>query len=358
MSGKNLQYLGTSGWAGALLGVLLLVTGCGFKVAGPGETISVPTLTSEDLSGPCMFDLNMPDQPLKSLDNPPPLGTPAPKQVAALVIYERSDSGTLFDDPAIQSMAATLHMVTVYAHQCNSKVSGDLQPDAAKGPGRTLFAALTQYSIDSKHAEIANIPVVMVGFSAAGVLTTTIVNEHPDRILGFIPFASGSAYLDLDTVPVSAAAAKVPAMVLANAYDPSSGVQRSLRYYNRGYSQGAPWTFGSQNHTGHCCVTSLRDVMVPWVTALVTPLETGATIPTGGPASAGSVNWTRGSPGSQEVRFICYTDGFYDSYGEANCWTPSATLLPDTSGGPQTGWLPNAASAQAWLKWVLSPGTN
>ena len=34
------------------------------------------------------------------------------------------------------------------------------------------------------------------------------------------------------------------------------------------------------------------------------------------------------------------------------------SVLPSTAGGPQAGWLPNADAADAWMKWVTSPGTN
>ena len=353
MTGNPLHLFGIAGRLCALAGVLALVTGCGFKLAGPGETVSVQTLATEDLSGPCKYDINMPDQALSVIGDPAP-NTPVPQQVAALVIFERGDSSDLFNDIQVQNMATSLHMVTVFAHQCNSKVTGDIQADGSKGPGRALFAALTQYAIDSKHPEIAKLKVVLSGFSAAGVLSTTLANAYPDRVLAFIPYASGSEYLDLDTVPASAAAARIPALILANAYDPNSGVQRSLRYFQRGAAQGAPWGFGVQNHTGHCCTLSTRDVMIPWVTAFVQPLETGATVSIPNPKAQ------QGGGGAvvPNVRFFCYTDGFYDAYGESNCWMPTASILPSTTGGPQAGWVPTGDAADAWLKWVTSPGTN
>lgn len=347
------------GRACALAGALALLAGCGFKIAGPGETIAVKPLAGEDVADACTFDINMPDQPdwtpdlLNDPTKPPP-----PKQVAALVVYERGDSADLFNDKQVQTMAASLHLVTVFAHQCNSAVTGDIQPDATKGPGRALFAALTQYATDSKHPEIANLNVFLTGFSAAGVLSTTMANAYPSRILGFIPYASGSAYLDLETVPVTPAAAKIPALVLANAYDPASGVERSMRYFLRGWNQTAPWGFGVQNHTGHCCAASIRDVMIPWITALAQPLESASAGSPTSQAASGPVNWQGIAAQAPTVRFLCYTDGFYDAYYQYNCWISSASILPSTAGGPQAAWLPDAATANAWLKWVTNPGTN
>lgn len=360
MAGNLLQTTGIALRLCALTGVMALMTGCGMKISGPAETISVPTLSSEDLQGPCSFDMNMPDQPMTTIGEQ--ATTPEPTEVGALVVYERGDSASLFNDPQIQNMAAILHLVTVFAHECNSIKNGDFQGDATQGQGRVLFAALSQYAVDARHPEIANLNVVLSGFSAAGVLTTTMANAYPNRILGYIPYAAGDAYLDLDTVPVSAAAAQIPALVLANAYDPDSGVQRSMRYFERGWAQGAPWGFGVQNHTAHCCTDSTSSVMVPWVTALVQPLES-TTTGTGSAAAAAApgapVNWVAAAAASgPNTRFLCYTDGYYDSYGESNCFIYSASLAPSTDGGPQAGWLPDSASANAWLQWVLSPGTN
>jgi dienelactone hydrolase len=357
MTGNPLQLARIAVRMCALAGVLALMTGCGFKLAGPAETVSIAALPTEDMVGPCKFDMNLPDEPLADLSQQPT--TPEPTESAALVIYERGDSATLFNDPQVQTMAASLHMVTVFAHQCNSKTTGDIQGDATKGQGRMLFAALTQYATDSHHPEIANLKLVLSGFSAAGTLTTTMAAAYPDRVLAFIPHAAGDYYLDLDGVAVPPATAKIPALVLANAYDPDSGDQRSLRYFKRGWSQGAPWAFGVQNHTAHCCAASIRDLMIPWVTALVQPLVPATTGASAALQAAGPVNWAaQAASEGPTVRFWCYTDGFYDSYGEANCWIYSASVLPSTDGGPQAAWLPDTASANAWLTWVLNPGTN
>lgn len=357
MTGNPLQAVRIVVRVCALMGVLALMTGCGFKLAGPAETLSIAALSTEDLAGPCKFDMNLPDEPLADLSQNPT--KPEPTETAALVIYERGDSASLFNDTQVQNMAANLHMVTVFAHQCNAKTTGDLQGDATQGQARTLFAALTQYATDSHHPEIANLKVVINGFSAAGTLTTTMAAAYPDRILAFIPYATGDPYIDLDNVPVSAATARIPALVLANAYDPASGDERSLRYFQRGWAQGAPWAFGAQNHTAHCCTASIRDLMVPWVSALVQPLVPAATGTSSAAQMTPTINWAaQAATDGPTVRFWCYTDGFYDAYGEADCFIYSASLLPSTSGGPQAAWLPDAASADAWLTWVTSPGTN
>ena len=354
MSGNLLRQLGIAGRLCMLGSVLLFAAGCGTILAGPGETITIPPIAGEDLSSGCVFDINMPDDPLGTTSQANNPNTPSYVEAGALVIYERGDSSTLFNDTQVQNMAAELHLVTVFAHQCDSKVTGDIQSDATKGPGRALFAALTQYASDTQHAEIATNKVVLFGFSAAGVLSFTMEQAYPGRVLTAIPYASGSAYFDMDNIAVSQAMAQIPTLVLANAYDSESGDQRSLRIFQRAAAQGGVWNLGVQNHTDHCCTLSTRDLVIPWVTAL-TPATTVVTSPVSAVRAVTYPSFTIPSP--PNVSFLTYTDGWPDDQGELDFWIPTAAMSP-SGGGPTQGWVPNAATADAWYKWVTSPGTN
>ena len=297
----------------------------------------------------------MPDDPLGTANGSADATKPAQLEAGVLVVYERADSSTLFNDPEVQNMAATLHLVTVFAHQCNAKSYDDIQNDATKGPGRALFAALSQYANDNKHPEIATDKLILSGFSAAGVLSITMEQAYPNRILTAIPYASGSPYVDLDSIAVSPTMASIPTLVLANAYDSKAGDQRSLRFFQRGAAQGAVWALGVQNHTDHCCTDSTRDVMIPWVTAL-----TPAPPPAGANANASVTPISYRSfaiPSTPSVSFTTYTDGWPDAQGELDFWIPLAANSP-SGGGPMQSWMPSDAAAQAWYQWVTSPGTN
>ena len=72
MPGNLLRAVGVCVRVALLLGGAALMTGCGFEIAGPGETISIAPLAGEDLSGSCKFDMNLPDQPLLKPGQPPP----------------------------------------------------------------------------------------------------------------------------------------------------------------------------------------------------------------------------------------------------------------------------------------------
>jgi dienelactone hydrolase len=295
--------------------------GCGSGVRVNTITTTVTPLAGEDLAGPCTYETPIP------YDTAP--------QIAVLVIFERGDSGELFDDASMRAMAYALHLTTVYAHQCNAKSFGDLQPDATRGPGRALFAALTQFAVLTGHAELATAPVILFGFSAAGVLSATLTHAYPDRVMGAIPFAPGSAFLNLDTVTVSAADARVPLLVLGNAQDQLSGTERGYAYFDRGRAIGARWGFGVQNQTPHCCTLSTRSLILPWIEAVA-----------------------RGGGSGVPSYFRCVLDGSQDGQGLVNCRIVDASITTQLVPTDDTNWLPDAATAQAWLAWVTNPKTN
>jgi hypothetical protein len=307
-----------------------LLAGCG--VSGNPQSVSIPALAAEDLVGPCRFDLS--------------IALPSHPQRGVLVLYERGDTDLLYNDSSLRKTVSALDYSLVWAHQCNARSTGDIQADAGKGPGRMLVAALNQFSVQSGHPELATIGVVLYGFSAAGVLTATMANDQPDRLLGTIQYAAGSAYTDLNDVPVSAAASRIPALILANALDSQSGTERSLKYFQRGRFSGAPWAYAVQNDTTHCCNLSTRNIIIPWIEAIVNMNSTGV--------AYDNSSATGGAP----ANFVCTPDGVEDAQSDIDCDFTRATLGAAASTGEESAWLPSQTSGAAWLAWVTNPGTN
>ncbi len=321
----------------ALTFATLLATGCGLETVPYLPTVKVAPLATDDLRGPCTYELKV--------------SAPTDVETSVLVIFQRGDSGNLFADPDVQAMAASLHMAMVYALECDAASYPDLQIDASKGPGRALFVALDQLGTLTGHTELANANVLLFGFSAAGYLSMTMANDYSSRVLGGILLAPASSHADIDDLAVTPAAAAIPMLILANAWDQNAGTQRPFDLFIHGQVLGGRWGFGVQNGTGHCCTDSTKTLLIPWVTAvmegLTTPLATGqaALAPSSGPAPP-------------TVQFTCTYDGHFDDVGNADCNIIDASVLPATAGGVVTGWMPDSVVANAWLDWVTSAGTN
>ena len=319
---------------------LLLLSGCGAGVDPSLATLSVsiPALPTEDLIGPCQYDLLVANPELSLAAQPPIKGL--------FVLFQRGDTDVLYQSESLRKAIFAQQFAIIWAHQCNARSTGDLQADASQGPGRILRVAIQELAEKSGHHEIASSSLILYGFSAAGVLTATMENEYPDRIIGAITYAAGSAYVNLDKLEVTATAARIPTLILANAADTASGTQRSLSYFNRGRSEGAPWEYAVQGTDGHCCNISTLPIIVPWI-------QSEAKAATQAVAAGSS-----GSAVAPNSTFVCTPNGIVDAQGLVNCSFTSAALGRPQSSTADAGWLPDQASGDAWVAWVTNKGTN
>ncbi len=318
----------------------MLLTGCGAGVFGPAPgtvvsnsatTVSVYPETTEDLSGPCVFDLRLPAGNATTADT--------------LVVYERGDTQSFYNDASVQAMADSLHFAMLFAHECDAYTTGSFQADASKGPTRVLTAALSELAVSSGHPELSAGHLILFGFSAAGVLAATMTEIIPSRILGAVEYIPGDQYVDLDRVPVSAAAAQIPTLVLDNALDGKSGTTRGMNFFLRGLALNAPWAYGVQNATGHCCSLSTRNLVLPWMAALA---SVDRNLPLNPAAFSSSIYGS----------FTCLVNTTVDVFGQTNCAISAASLQTSKPAITTYGWLPDGTTANAWLAWVLNPSTN
>ena len=341
MSGKF--YLLKPGWLGFLLCIALLTTGCGMDVVPLLPETTVANLPGEDLAGPCTYALRLTPGPVVVQGQAP---TSIP-QTGVLVVFERLDSLTLFDDPTVIAAAQKLHLAMMYAYECDAASFDDLQPMATSGPGRALFQALNQFAVSLQHPELANANVFLTGFSAAGFLTLTTANAYPSRVLGTVAYAPASGYFDISGVKASPGAAKIPSLILVSANDIAAGDQRPFVYFLNGWAQGAPWGFASQQGVNHCCVDSIAPMLNQWMTSIFTEYTSAA--------PGGLVSFTAQlNPAPATVAFEISSDGSFDPFGYQNFYLGSYSILPSTSGGPYRAWLPDQATTQAWVTWITN----
>ena len=331
-----------------LAAIVPLLAGCGSGIVGLGPavypavisnsptSVSVPTVQSEDLAGPCNFDLWV-----------------SPTTVVVegtLVVFERGDSHKVYADTSLRNLASQLNYAMVWAAECNAKSTGDLQADASQGPARTLVAATAQFAVNANHPELKTGGMVLYGFSAAGVLSVTMKNVVPERIIGAIEFASGDEYLYLPTLTITPAAAQIPTLILDNAEDLNVGTTMGLQYFQRGRAMNAPWAYGVQHATKHCCNASTLPLIKPWLSAL-------AAVQVSNPSPSQGLTQSRYS-NAQFAWFTCSANSVVDNLGFDNCAFSASTVGAQAPSLGEVGWLPDSATASAWSDWVTNPVTN
>jgi hypothetical protein len=291
-------------------------------------TTTVANESGEDLAGPCHYSLY--------------LGNPSATLRGVLVIYDRADSIDLFYDADVRSLAEALHFGLLFPEQCNAASFADLQPNAFAGPGRALFAALDQFATQTSHAELAKSDVTLFGFSAAGVLAATTANYKPSRVIGVIDYAGGSADQAMDFVNPAQGVLEVPFLVLSNSRDPEAGTSRDQVFFDAGWKEGAPWGRGVQPEVGHCCATSTKPLILPWIAA-IKRLRLGSANQLANVSPAMGVFTT----------YTCTPNGIWDETGYQDCtFSAAAVIAAGSSTAGAQGWLPDTASGAAWLKWV------
>ncbi len=323
-----------------LLCLALCSAGCGNIVIPNLPEVTVTNLPGEDLAGPCTYAMRLTPGPVLIPGQP---ATEIP-QTGVLVVFERGDSLSLFEDPSVISMAQGLHLAMMYAYQCDASSFDDLQPDGSKGPGRALFQALNQFAVSLTHPELANANVFLTGFSAAGYLSISLADIYPDRVLGTVPYAPASGYFALDQLDITRAA-RIPSLMLVSGTDLAAGDQIPFFLFLDGRARGAPWGFASQHDLNHCCVDSTASLLNPWIHAIFTEETTArpdGTVVLKPPTL----------PAPATVAFQVTVDGSFDVFGWQDFYFGSYSLLPSTSGGPYFAWLPDAATTQAWIDWT------
>ena len=289
---------------------------------------TVANLSGEDLAGPCNYYLY--------------LANPSATLRGVLVIFDREDSRDLFLDSGVQAFAGAMNFGLLFPQQCDAASFGDLQQNAFAGPGRALFTALDQLATQTSHAELTKSDVVLFGFSAAGVLSATMANYRPERVIGVIVYCGASAPQQLNAVVASQAALQIPFLVLSNDEDTSAGTTRDQMFFKQGWKKTAPWALAVQPGVAHCCAISTKPLILPWISAVVSlRLDNSSELATV-PLAMGVFN-----------NYTCAANGYRDVTGYENCSFTAASLIPAGSSiaGAQ-GWLPDASTGAAWLQWV------
>jgi pimeloyl-ACP methyl ester carboxylesterase len=306
------------------LPVLALLLGCGTGYSG---TVSVAPLAGEDLQTSCKYDLLVVN--------------PIVEQRGVFVVFERGDTADVYNDTSVRELASDLHYAMLFAHQCNAYSVDNIQDDAAKGPGRALLAALNEFG-KGHYPEVAKAKLILFGFSASGYLAGSMMNYAPDRVVATVQLAPAAPTLStsLDDLNMTAASLSIPSLILAHADDLAAGTTRPQNYYLRAKAAGAPWTFAIKDGVGHSGSALSIPLLIPYLRAVVPP-----------PANVGSSKVAASISSAVYGDYTCSFDGWWDSAALPDCHFTAASLSSKAAGSSST-WLPDEATADAWLQYV------
>jgi dienelactone hydrolase len=214
----------------------------------------VKPLAGEDVARPCEYDLGIPSS--------------GKKIRAVFVVFERGPASVRFyNNPDVLSFANKHRLAMMMPRHCAAKNHEDMDIDPSNGLGRALFAALDQFSTQTRHPELRTAPVILLGYSGAGAFVGRLVGFAPQRIAAAVLSHPGqSSPLNLDTIRLTGASLTVPELVIVGGKDKIVGTELSYAYFSRYWGLGAPWLFATQNDVGHCCFfDDGKDLILSWL---------------------------------------------------------------------------------------------
>jgi hypothetical protein len=331
---------------GPLVVVAALATGSAAGAEGVVFQVSVAPQPDEDLAAPCQYEMTLTD--------------PARTIRGAWVIFDRGrDMLRYYGDPDVQAFARRHDLALVVPFHCRAKADGDIDVDPARGIGRALFAALSQFATVANHPELAATKLILLGFSGAGSLVGRFPEFAPDRVLAVVSTNPGHFDpLGVDTIALSPRAAGIPQLIIAGSADAASGIERPYAYFRKYFDRGAPWTFLVQNNTPHCCVINAKALVLEWLDAVVV---NGARRD----RNAGSYGFIRTAPSKRDdcptPRLALGPPGCHstrDTWGGTN-WLAAAAEIRHAVDAPEgmmpAGWLPTRTFAKEWLSFIRQP---
>lgn len=246
--------------------------------------------------------------------------------VRAVIVIIRYGLGgsAIYYDQEWRRLSETLQIALVRfrTSSISSESTVRFYNDARLGGADSLVSILRRLAIESRHPELADVPLLFWGHSSAGPFGATFAAQHPERTIAFVRYHSGNVSADLKIV------SKIPALFLVGANDtnfPQAAIDAE-NLWKSGRSQGAPWTWAIEPEATH---GDLRDVekanilVIPWVRAVLNQrlMENGTELRD----LTDKTGWT-GDPRTGEI-------------------VPHVTI----QGSKETGnWLPDQSSAIGW----------
>jgi pimeloyl-ACP methyl ester carboxylesterase len=174
----------------------------------------------------------------------------------------------------------------------------------------TLLLALSELGTQSLHAELATIPILLVGHSMGGCTAYGFSRVHGARVAGFVTM-KGACH---DTRPAGAAAS-VPGYFLIGALDAPYRRENITAVFEAGRAAGAPWAV-SIDAFEHGPFVDL-DLMFDWIDTVLT-----ARLPATAGASLRAMTETAGWLGDRSTGAIS-THACHTANRSSASWLPS-----------------------------------
>jgi poly(3-hydroxybutyrate) depolymerase len=250
--------------------------------------------------------------------------------IVVLMLGSNGDGRNMVGEPFWQAFARRYRFALVGGYitdHPHDNMAIEQYVNVKEGSGNALLRALSIFASRSRHAELAEAPLLLWGMSAGGEFNYEMACWKPDRIIAFVVNKGGVYY----TALASKQARAVPGILFTGQDDLQSRVSiiRGLYAMNRRF--GAVWTFAEEPGVAHV-VGNSRQLAARFFSAVLL-----MRLP---------VDWTGNGPValqniSEESTYV----------GNATAHTYSPYSKPGED-GYSLSWLPTKSFALAWSSFI------
>jgi dienelactone hydrolase len=249
-------------------------------------------------------------------------------QLRAVVVIVRHGLGqAVFEDQewrtfALSNGLALLRLAGLAAtDSVDLKDAERVQKNSRLGGGRALLDLISVMSRQDGRQDMANVPFVIWGHSAAASFARSFASEYPDRTVAVVSYQGNTRDVPVDV----RAMARVPALVFAGEKDEQAGVENSLEFWRQGRQLNAPWAFVLEPGATHGSPAALKrshSVTLPWLQEIV----------------------ARRLATDGRLRDLAIGGGWHVDHENLALFAPGE----EPPSGRPVSWLPDEASVKSW----------
>ena len=132
-----------------------------------------------------------------------------------------------------------------------------------------LLTLMRQFAREAARSELADVPFLFWGWSAAGGFGPSFARLHPERTVAFIRYHSHLRGLSLDMQT----AREIPALLFVGGQDDPTFAEDATTMFNQGRGVNAPWAIVMREGVPHqiraADMEAASRLTMPWVLAVV-----------------------------------------------------------------------------------------
>jgi pimeloyl-ACP methyl ester carboxylesterase len=166
-----------------------------------------------------------------------------PERILVYIPGTDGDARSVVDDPAFLQACRKCHAALV---GCYFRGEGLSYDTPSGGSGNALDMALASFAAQTEQPQLAQLPLLLMGFSQGSQFTFNYVCWHPNRVEAFAAIKAGGFALKPNEESF-----RVPGLLVAGQYDEPGRIRTTAQAFMGSAGKNAKWAFLFEKGAGH-----------------------------------------------------------------------------------------------------------